>query len=146
VTVRPTRTSVDAAAPAAAPPEPSPADLDGVITDLKTSWTSSLTVLRQSADDVGYREIIVSLDGEPLGVLKHGDAITKDIQPGDHRLLVNNTLFRKTVHFNVRVGEHAVFRTVNRAGFGTYSVLAFFLGGGPIYLSVERDTGGAGGG
>ena len=122
-----------------APPEPRTADLDGIIEDLKKSWTSTLTVKRQSTDDVGYREIIVSLDDEPLAVLKHGDEVTRDITPGKHRLLVHNTLFRKTIDFTLTVGEHAIYRTVNRAGWLTYSVLAFFLGGGPLYLSVERE-------
>ena len=122
-----------------APPEPVQADLDGIIDSLKQSWTSTLTVKRQSTDDVGYREIIVKLDGESLAVLHHGDEVTRDIQPGKHQLLVDNTLFSKKVDFNLNVGEHAVYRTVNRAGFLTYSVLAFFLGGGPLYLSIERE-------
>jgi hypothetical protein len=122
-----------------APPEPRAADLDGIIEQLKNSWTSTLTVKRQSADDVGYREIIVTLDGESLAVLRHGDAVTRDITPGKHRLFVHNTLFRKTVDFTLNVGEHVIYRTVNRAGFLTYSVLAFFLGGGPLYLTVERE-------
>jgi hypothetical protein len=126
-----------------APPEPLQSDLDSVIDDLKKSWTSALTVKRQSADDIGYREIIVSLDGEPLATLHHGDEVTRELPPGKHRLLVHNTLFRKNIDFTLTVGEHAIFRTVNRAGFGTYSVLAFFLGGGPIYLSVERERPGA---
>ncbi|MEQ1757398.1 MAG: hypothetical protein ABL986_03700 [Vicinamibacterales bacterium] len=125
------------------PPEPELADLDGVIDDLKKSWTSTLTVRRTSTDDVGYREIIVSLDGESLATLRHGDEVTRDVPPGKHQLFVHNTLFKKTIDFSVDVGEHAVFKTVNRAGFLTYSVLAFFLGGGPIYLSVEREGSGA---
>lgn len=128
-----------------APPEPRAADLDGIIEELKKSWTSTLTIRRQSSDDVGYREIIVSLDGDQLAVLKHGDAVTRDVPPGKHRLLVHNTLFRKTIDFTLNVGEHAVYRTVNRAGFLTYSVLAFFLGGGPLYLTVEREGAGANG-
>jgi len=127
------------------PPEPLKADLDGVIDDLEKSWTSTLTVKRQSPEDIGHREIIVSLDGESLAVLRHGDSVTRDVTPGKHRLLVHNTLFRKTVDFSLDVGEHATYKTVNRAGFGTYSVLAFFVGGGPIYLSVEREGSGADG-
>jgi hypothetical protein len=122
-----------------APPEPVQADLDGIIDQLKKSWTSTLTVKRKSTDDVGYREIVVSLDDEPLAVLHHGDEVTREVPPGKHRLLVHNTLFRKTIEFSLNVGEHAIYRTVNRAGFLTYSVLAFFLGGGPLYLSVERE-------
>ncbi len=127
----------------AAPPEPRAADLDTVIDALKRSWTATLTVKRQSDQDVGYREIIVALDGESLAVLRHGDVVTRDLEPGPHRLRVHNTLFTKTVDFSLGVGEHAIFATVNRAGFATYSVLAFFIGGGPIYLSVEREGAGA---
>ena len=46
------------------------------------------------------------------------------------------------------VGEHARFMAVNRAGWGTYSVLAFFigfLGAGPLYLTFEREDQGADG-
>lgn len=128
-----------------APPEPRADDLDGIIDQLKASWTAALTVKRQSPEDIGYREVIVSLDGEALATLRHGDAVTRDLPPGRHRLHVHNTLFRKTIDFTLSVGEHATFRTANRAGFGTYSVLAFFIGGGPIYLSVERETGGTDG-
>lgn len=126
-------------------PEPRAADLDGIIDELKSSWTATLTVKRQSPEDIGYREVIVSLDGDALATLRHGDAVTRDLPPGKHRLHVHNTLFRKTIDFTLTVGEHATFRTMNRAGFGTYSVLAFFIGGGPIYLSVEREPGGTDG-
>ena len=97
-------------------------------------------------DDVGYREIFVSLDGESLGVLRPGDAITRETTPGSHRLRAHNTLFWKTLEVRLMVGEHARFMAVNRAGWGTYSVLAFFigfLGAGPLYLTFEREDQGA---
>ena len=78
-------------------------------------------------------------ESEQLAVLRHGDEVTKDVVPGKHRLHVHNTLFSKNVDFTLNVGEHAIYRVVNRAGFLTYSVFAFFLGGGPLYLSVERE-------
>lgn len=123
-------------------PEPSAADLDGIIRELKQSWKSTITIRRQSKDDVGYREIFVSLDGQFIGYLSHGDAITRDIEPGAHRLQAHNTLFRKQVDVTLQVGEHALFSTSNREGFGTYSIWAFligFLGAGPLYLTLERE-------
>jgi len=110
---------------------------------LRKSWTATITIRRQSAADVGYREIFVSLDGELLAILSAGDEITREIAPGRHRIQANNTLFWKTIEFTVGVGEHAGFLAVNRAGFGTYSVLSFFigfLGAGPLYLTFERDS------
>ncbi|MBI3049094.1 MAG: hypothetical protein HYY76_12375 [Acidobacteria bacterium] len=98
---------------------------------------------RQSKEDVGYRDIFVLLDGERIGVLQHGDVLTRDVHPGPHRLQVHNTLFKKPVEFTLGVGEHAQFIAIHRAGWGTYSVWAFwigFLGAGPFYLTLERES------
>ena len=128
--------------------EPTAQDIDRIVHSLEKSWTATITVRRQSPNDVGYREIFVSLDGESLGVLRHGEAITRETTPGAHRLRAHNTLFWKTLEIRLMVGEHARFMAVNRAGWGTYSVLAFFigfLGAGPLYLTFEReDQGGHG--
>jgi hypothetical protein len=126
--------------------EPTEQDIDDIVRDLEKSWTAQITVLRQSKQDVGYREIYVSLDGESLGILRHGEVITRETTPGPHRLQAHNTLFWKTLEFTLAVDEHARFIAINRAGFGTYSVLAFFLGflgAGPFYLTFERETLGA---
>ena len=126
--------------------EPTKQDIDKIVLDLERSWKASITVRRQSKEDVGYREIYVSLDGESLGILRHGDVITRETTPGAHRLQAHNTLFWKTLEFTLGVDEHASFIAVNRAGFGTYSVLAFFigfLGAGPFYLTFERENLGA---
>lgn len=122
--------------------EPTTKDLNDVIRDLEKSWTATITVRRQSKEDVGYREIFISLDGKSLGVLKHGDIITRETTPGVHRLRAHNTLFWKTLEVTLAVGEHARFMAANRAGWGTYSVWAFwigFLGAGPVYLTLERE-------
>lgn len=121
------------------PPEPTVADLDGVIEHLKSTWTSRITVRRQSSHDIGIREIYVSLDDEEIAMLKPGQDVSREVKPGKHVLEVHNTLFRKSLAFTVKVGEHASFMAVNRRGFGTYSIWAFFLGGMPIYLSLERE-------
>jgi hypothetical protein len=123
--------------------EPTARDLDNVMRDLQKSWTSTLTVRRQSKDDVGYREIFIALDGHSLGYLAHGDELTREIPPGAHRLKAHNTLFSKTVEFTVGVGEHASFIAANKAGRGTYSMWALFfgfLGAGPLYLTFERES------
>jgi hypothetical protein len=119
--------------------EPTAGDIDQVIQQLKSSWKATITVRRQSQADIGHREIFLKLDDAELGMLRYGDEITRDVEPGAHQLKAHNTLFRKTLDFTLNVGEHATFTAINRAGFGTYSVLAFFIGGGPIYLTLERD-------
>jgi hypothetical protein len=122
--------------------EPTTKDIDDVVRDLEQSWTATITVRRQAKEDVGYRDIYVSLDGESLGILQFGDVITRETTPGPHRLKAHNTLFWKTLEFTLAVGEHARFMTINRAGFGTYSVLAFFIGAGLFYLTFERESAG----
>jgi len=124
-------------------PEPTRADLDGVVNDLERAWVATLTVRRQATDDIGYREIYASLDGESLGMLRHGMSVTREITPGPHELKVHNTLFRRAAKFTVGAGEHARFQAVNRSGMGTYSALALligFLGAGPIYLTLTRES------
>ena len=121
-------------------PEPTVADLDGIIDELKSSWTARVTVRRQSKKDIGIREIYVSLDGESLAMLHAGQEVTREVAPGPHRLRVHNTLFWRTIEFTVTVGEHASFMAINRAGFATFSILAFLIGGNLIYLTVEREA------
>jgi hypothetical protein len=123
--------------------EPTEQDIDDIVDQLERSWKATITVRRQSKEDVGYREIFVSLDGESLGILRHGEVIRRETTPGPHRLRAHNTLFWKTLEFTLGVDEHARFIAINRAGFATYSVLAFFMGGGPFYLTFERETLGA---
>ena len=123
-------------------PEPTQRDLDEVIRQLETTWKATITVKRQSKEDCGYREVILLLDGAHLAILNHGDVITREIPPGQHRLKATNTLFSKTLDFTLNVGDHTSFTAENRAGMGTYSMLAFFigfLGAGPLYLTFTRD-------
>jgi hypothetical protein len=122
-----------------APVEPSIADLDRIVAHLKASWTSRLTVRRQSKEDAGIRDIYVSLDDERIGVLFNGQEVTREIEPGPHRLRVHNTLFWKTCDFTVAVGEHASFMVTNRKGLGTFSFFAYFLGTNLLYLGLDRE-------
>jgi hypothetical protein len=98
---------------------------------------ATITVSRTAASDIGHREVFVALDGETIAILRHGDTVTREVPPGPHRLRAHNTLFWKTVELDLQSGEHARFISVNRAGWGTYSVLAW-IGAGPLYLTFER--------
>jgi hypothetical protein len=120
--------------------EPTADDIGKLVDELERSWAATITVRRKSSQDVGYRDIYVDLDGEQIAILHAGDEVTRDVKPGPHRLKAHNTLFRKTLDVTLAPGEHATFSVINKAGFGTYSVFAFFLGGGPLYLTLERET------
>jgi hypothetical protein len=120
--------------------EPTAEDVGRVLDELERSWEATITVRRKSREDVGYRDIYVDLDGEQIAILHAGDEVSREVKPGPHRLRAHNTLFRKTLDVTLAPGEHATFSAINKAGFGTYSVFAFFLGGGPLYLTLERET------
>jgi hypothetical protein len=98
---------------------------------------SRLIVSRTSPDDIKQRQIIVKLDGKRLGELMHGDEISRAIEPGRHRLQVDNTWNWKTIEFNAEPGEQIRFRTVNRGGRFTWFLVGT-LGVGPMYVSIER--------
>ena len=93
--------------------------------------------MRDSPTDVKVRQVILSLDGDPLATLLYGESVTRDLPAGQHYLRANNTLAWKTRDFEVREGEHVRFRVINRPGPGTYAMLSL-LGTGPIYLTLER--------
>jgi len=96
-----------------------------------------ISVARKDPVDVGDRQIVVSLDGEPLATLLYGEEATREVPAGPHRLRAHNTLFWKTVDLDLAPGEHARFRAINRAGVGTLSLLGL-LGVGPLFLTFER--------
>jgi hypothetical protein len=98
---------------------------------------SLLTVTRSSPEDVGQRQIVLTLDGKPFATLMYGESATREIAPGPHRLRAHNTLVWKTVEFDIAPGEHVRFATVNRAGFGSMALVAM-LGVGPLYVTLQR--------
>lgn len=99
-----------------------------------------ITIRRTSPEDAGFREVFVSLDGEQIAILHHGESFSMEVAPGPHRLRAHNTLFWKTYDLVLKPGEHARFTAINRSGWGTFSLL-FFLGAMPVYLTFERENG-----
>jgi hypothetical protein len=102
-----------------------------------------ITVTRKDPRDVQDRQVVVSLDGKRFATLLYGKEVTREVPPGQHRLRAHNTLFWKTIDFDVAPGEHARFTAINRAGTGTFSMLGV-LGVGPLFLTFEREPDPAG--
>jgi hypothetical protein len=98
---------------------------------------ATLTVERASPADVQVRQVVLSLDGDPLATLMFGERVTRQVAPGHHRLRAHNTLVWKTVEFDLGPGEHVRYLTVNRAGFGSMALVSL-LGVGPLYVTLER--------
>jgi hypothetical protein len=103
-----------------------------------TGTMAAITVARTDTSDIGHREIFIAVDGKTIGILKHGETVTHELPAGPHRIRAHNTLFWKNIEIDLRPGERARFRAVNRPGWGTYSVLAW-IGAGPLYLTFERE-------
>jgi hypothetical protein len=95
-----------------------------------------LVVTRDAPDDVGDRQILLSLDAEHWSTLLFGQSAAREVPPGSHRLKADNTLFRKTVEFDLAAGEEARFVVANRKGPGSG---LFLLVGAPLfYLRLSR--------
>lgn len=119
-----------------------PGGLEGSSADViaaQTNAVATITVSRRSPQDAGVREIFVSVDGDSIGVLAHGDAITHELPAGPHRIRAHNTLFWKTHDVVLKPGEHARFIAVNRAGWAAFGFL-MVLGATPLGLTFERET------
>ena len=99
--------------------------------------TARITITRQSDDDVGLREIYVSLDGTEIAVLLSGDEVTRDVPTGAHRLKAHNTLFWRTHHLTLAPGDHVRYTAVNRAGWGMLGLMGS-IGVAPLYLTFKR--------
>jgi hypothetical protein len=100
-------------------------------------FPASVTVTRTAEDDFKSRQINIWIDGERVATLLWGDSVTKDLEPGPHRIYFNNTFVWKTVHITLQPGQQAFFEVINRPGFGTLPMM-MVLGVGPLYLTVRR--------
>jgi hypothetical protein len=98
---------------------------------------ATVTITRTSESDFKSRQLIVSIDGERVGTLLWGDSVTRELEPGPHRIRVHNTLVWKTVEFTLGPSEQAFFEAINRTGPGTYLMLVA-LGAGPLYVTLRR--------
>jgi hypothetical protein len=96
-----------------------------------------VTVSREHAEDVRQRQIVVRVDDGPKMTLLFGQSFTVEVQPGTHRLRAHNTLFWKTIRFNVEAGEHLEFVVINRGGAATLAFLAL-IGAAPLYLTIQQ--------
>ncbi len=105
--------------------------------DSMSDAPSTVTVSRTMKNDVGMRDVFVSIDEGPRGRLAFGDSTSAEIAPGEHVLHAYNTLVWKHVKFEAKPGERVSFLVANRPGKFTFSFLAL-MGVGPLYLTVER--------
>lgn len=99
--------------------------------------SATLIVNRNSPDDAQQREIKIYLDGEQIAELLYGQSISKEISPGPHTLLADNTWNKESSEFAVAGNEKVCFVTLNSSGRFSQFLLMIF-GAGPIRVSLER--------
>jgi hypothetical protein len=101
-----------------------------------TARPTRLTIHRTSGQDCRDRQVLFSLDGQRIGQLLFGQTLTRDIEPGTHRLRANNTLVWKTVEFLAPAGAHVHFTCINYAPAGTIYMLSLF-GVAPLFVALK---------
>lgn len=97
----------------------------------------TVTVDRNSTDDAQQREIKIVLDGEQIAELLYGQTVSKEIPPGAHTLLVDNTWNKQALQFTAGENEQIHFLTKNHASSFSQFLLGIF-GAGPLKVSVIR--------
>lgn len=112
--------------------------VDLIEAPVRPSDVAIITIARRSPDDVPFREVFVSVDGEQIAILAHGEMVSHELPAGPHRIRAHNTLFWKTHDVVLQPGEHARFVAINRAGWGSFGWL-MILGAAPLYLTFERE-------
>lgn len=98
--------------------------------------SAQLRVTHKHEGDYMARAIKLVLDGDDLNPLKSGTSTLVEIEPGHHRLRIDNTFHAKTVEFDVRAGEQVHYRIWNKRGLGSW--LVELIGAGPMYLAIEK--------
>ncbi len=99
--------------------------------------TGIVTLYRTDERDVRQRQIYARIDDQPNHTLLYGDSVRIEVSAGPHRLKANNTLFWKSLQFDLEPGGHVEFVLINRASRLGFGVLAL-LGVAPLRLSIER--------
>jgi hypothetical protein len=80
----------------------------------------TLTVTRDTPDDVQDRWVRLWVDGTFWEILRYGQSLSIDLPAGRHHLKAHNTLSGDTLDFDVRPGAHVRVRCHNAIGSGGF--------------------------
>ena len=75
--------------------------------DFERAWQleTAIVIRRHAPNDFQDRQIYVWVDGEALGKIRYGEAISHSIEPGRHTIRVFNTLMSQTLTVDAAPGE-----------------------------------------
>jgi hypothetical protein len=86
---------------------------------------AQLTLRRDAPWDIPDRRIDIWVDGEAWGRIAAGRPLTREISAGLHCIRASNTLFKATLEFSARPGEHVWVQCSNRIPPGGWLMMAF---------------------
>ncbi len=66
---------------------------------------TTIIVSRRSPHDFQDRQIYLWIDGDPLGKIRYGQAISRTIEPGRHTVRAFNTLLTREITVDAAPGE-----------------------------------------
>ncbi len=96
---------------------------------------ATLTIARNTPDDVQDRWIRLWVDGQFWDVLRYGMTLSLELPPGRHRVKANNS---HTIEFDAHPGEHIKLRchnAISRGGFLSILMIGVAL----IRVRLERE-------
>jgi len=99
---------------------------------------AQLTISRHSSNDFQDRQVYLFVDDEPWGKVKYGRPMTREIEPGRHRIRAFNTLFSHTIEIDAVPGEHVRLRCSNAMPTAGW-LMMIFLHVTALKVRLERE-------
>jgi len=99
---------------------------------------AQLTISRSSPGDFQDRQVYLFVDEEPWGKVKYGRPVTREIEPGRHRIRAFNTLFSHTIEVDAVPGEHVRLRCSNAMPTAGW-LMMIFLHVTALKVRLERE-------
>lgn len=99
---------------------------------------AQLTISRNSNSDFQDRQVYLFVDDEAWGKVKYGRPVTREIEPGRHRVRAFNTLFSHTIEIDAVPGEHVRLRCSNAMPTAGW-LMMIFLHVTALRVRLERE-------
>jgi len=98
---------------------------------------ATITIFRDTADDVQDRWVRIFIDDAPKEILRYGERLTRECAPGRHRIKAHNTLSSDTIEVDLAPGEHKRIRCHNRVAKGGVLMM---LATGFAFITVKLEV------
>ena len=99
---------------------------------------AQLTISRNTGSDFQDRQVYLFLADEPWGKVKYGRPMTREIEPGHHRVRAFNTLFSHTIEIDAVPGEHVRLQCSNAMPTAGW-LMMIFLHVTALRVRLERE-------